>query len=488
MGGTLAGMDISADKPFPRYESIVDDYAAFCAALSRPLPVTLWANPERIEVEELRQQLQGAGMNPEVIPWYPGGFRLPAGERAGKRWEFFAGLYQIQEEAAMLPVALLDPQPGELVLDMCAAPGNKTAQIAFAMDNRGTVLANDLNRKRIPALRQTCERLGLRNVAVINYNGSNIAGHAARFDRILVDAPCSCEGTTRKNPNQGMQSELHFSAKQRGAQAALLHKAAQLCKVGGRIVYSTCTYAPEENEAVVDEVLEAYGHENLRIVECALPPPFTAGHGLTEWEGRRFHADLSRSIRVWPHQNDTGGFFVTVLEKTAERESHGAQPPNDETTTLPAEDAQPLHEVIERYGVTERTIAGLRTIRGKGEQMFLLPEEFCMPSYFESRDIGLRTLRTDSEMPKPAHPGAMFLGQHAGKNIVQLASDRAAAFMRRKALDLEPEEMIECDGGGFVLVKCGTACVGVGILCTADDGHKYLVSNFPRRWAARLGE
>jgi len=89
-------------------------------------------------------------------------------------------------------------------------------------------------------------------------------------------------------------------------------------------------------------------------------------------------------------------------------------------------------------------------------------------------------------MPKPAHPGAMFLGRYATRNVIQLSAERAAAFMRRKALDLENNELRECAGGGFVLVKCGRSCVGLGILCTADDGHHYLVSNFPRRWSVRM--
>ncbi|MFO7820784.1 MAG: RNA methyltransferase [Lentisphaeria bacterium] len=479
-----------SSQPFSRYSSIIPDYSAFCEALTSPLPVTFWPNPERVSLKDLRILLTKAGFSPRPIPWHPAGMRLPSDRRAGKRREFFNGLYQIQEEAAMLPVLLLDPQPGELILDMCAAPGNKTAQIAFAMQNRGTVIANDLNRKRLPALRQTCERLGLRNVSLTNHNGGNIAAHAAEFDRILVDAPCSCEGTTRKNPGQPTESEIHFTEKQRRAQAALLRKAVQLCKVGGRIVYSTCTYAPEENEAVINKVIREYGRDCLTLLEPAIPDSLTASPGLTQWEGESYDPKMTHCRRLYPHQNDTGGFFVAVLEKTGppskSNESKNADSPEPRPDFTPATASPELHAVLDHFGIDPKTIDQLKTVQGRGNQLFLTADDHFPPAYFETADTGLRSLRLDGAEPKLTHPGTLFLGKYATCNIVPLSEERAMLFMRRKAMDLTTEELCKCNGTGYVIVKHGGFTCGLGQLRRAPEGHHFLTSNYPRRWAARL--
>lgn len=476
-------------KPFSRYQAIVDDYPAFCDFLHAPLPTALWTNPERVEASELCDILRGADFSPEPVGWHPRAYLLPAEERAGKRWEFFCGLYQIQEEAAMLPVLLLDAQPGETVMDMCAAPGNKTAQLAFAMRNRGTIVANDLNRKRLPALRQTCERLGVRNVSITNLNAGNIPSNAARFDRILVDAPCSCEGTTRKNPGQPMESEVHFTERQRRAQVALLRKACQLCRVGGRIVYSTCTYAPEENEAVVNQVLQAYGPDSLRLMKPQVPGILNYSPGICQWDGENYDPSLRRCVRLWPHQNDTGGFFAAVLEKcgavSAKNDDFAAEN-NYPAANGAAAPPYALNSILEQFAVNAKFINDLVPIRGRGNQLFLVASDHHLPAYFTNTDMGLRAVRTDSETPKPTHPGVLFLGANANKNVIQLSEDRILAFMGRTAIDLEPAELIECEGPGLVMVRCGKFACGLGRLCTASDGHHYLVSNYPRRWAARI--
>lgn len=477
-------------KPFSRYQVIVDDYPAFYDSLHTPLPVTFWTNPERVGESELCQMLRRADFTPKPVGWHPRAYRLPADQRAGKRWEFFCGLYQIQEEAAMLPVFLLDAQPGELIMDMCAAPGNKTAQLAFAMQNRGTIVANDLNRKRLPALRQTCERLGLRNVSITNLNAGNIPSTAGRFDRILVDAPCSCEGTTRKNPGQPMESEVHFTAKQRGAQVALLRKACQLCRIGGRIVYSTCTYAPEENEAVVDEVLKAYGPGSVRLVNPQVSGRLNYSPGICQWEGTSYDPSLRHCIRLWPHQNDTGGFFAAVLEKcgaiSAKNDDFDAK--NNHAANCPrvSPPAHALNSVLKQFDIDAKIINDLIPIRGRGDQLYLVASDHHLPAYFTGTDMGLRALRTDSEKPKPTHPGALLLGANAKKNVIQLSENRALSFMGRKAIDLEPAELFDCDGTNLVMVRRGKFACGLGRLCTASDGHHYLVSNYPRRWAARM--
>jgi NOL1/NOP2/sun family putative RNA methylase len=211
----------------------------------------------------------------------------------------------------MIPPLLLDPKPDEKVLDLCAAPGSKTTQISQAMNNQGLVIANEPSLARVTSLRANCERLGAINVAITRYDGRRFPGH--QFDRILVDAPCSSEGTARKDLKVLNRCSLKRSLDLQILQLGLLSRAAALLRIGGTLIYSTCTYAPEENEAVVDKVLE-HSRDSLFLDQVSIPS-LKACPGLTEWNGKEFCHDLMRTARYYPHQNDTGGFFVAKMVK-----------------------------------------------------------------------------------------------------------------------------------------------------------------------------
>lgn len=298
-------------RPFERYRPLVDDWDAFAAAHERPLRPTVWTNTLRTSPEALRCLLREEGTEPEDVPWYPGAFRLPPDAAPGKSLSKLLGLAHIQEEVSLLPVLFLDPRPGERVLDLCAAPGNKTVQAAVRMADRGTVLANDRSKKRLGLVVANLERLGVTIGAVTAYDAGNLPRDFGPFDRVLADVPCSCEGTARKNPE--VLGRTGRERRPTHVQRAILKKAVQLCRPGGRIVYSTCTYAPEENEAIVDEALSE--NASLKLLPAGLDGLF-GSPGLTEWQGRSFPPDVERTLRVWPHHHDTGGFFVAVLEKT----------------------------------------------------------------------------------------------------------------------------------------------------------------------------
>ncbi|MCG8460742.1 MAG: RsmB/NOP family class I SAM-dependent RNA methyltransferase, partial [Holophagales bacterium] len=209
-------------------------------------------------------------------------------------------------------VALLDPRPGERLLDLCAAPGNKTAQAAVHMADTGTVVANDINHHRLGMVIRNVERLGLGHTLITHWNGANLPADTGKFHRVLADVPCSCEGTTRKNPEILWTEAPPQTVRWPRGQTALLRKAVERCRRGGRIVYSTCTYAPEENEAVVDAILGEF--PDLRLLPIELPG-FRFASGLTEWRGQTFRPELARALRAYPHDNDTGGFFVALLER-----------------------------------------------------------------------------------------------------------------------------------------------------------------------------
>lgn len=295
-----------------RYRDIIPDWQDFLDASRAPLPTTAWANTLRTPVETVREILADEGIETEPLPWYPNGFETAFGTRPGKTLAYTTGIFHIQEEVSMLSVAFLDPQPGERILDLCCAPGNKTIQAAVSMGGSGSILANDINRHRLGMVVRNLERMGLTNVALVEWNGSNLPSEIGDFDRVLADVPCTCEGTTRKNPDL-MWRDGQNSQRWSGVQVAILRKAVQRCRPGGRIVYSTCTYAPEENEQVVDAVLREYDDE-VRVLPARVDG-FDCLPGLTEWQGESLRPELSRTLRAYPHLNDSGGFYVAVLEK-----------------------------------------------------------------------------------------------------------------------------------------------------------------------------
>ncbi|SFR68799.1 RsmB/NOP family class I SAM-dependent RNA methyltransferase [Halogeometricum limi] len=311
-------------NPLERYAPLVDDEEAFFEACDRPLPSVVRVNGIKTTVERARSALDAGDVGYEATDWHPGILKLD--ERGpGTTWPYFHGWLHGQEEVSALPALALDPQPGEVIWDACAAPGSKTTQLADLMDDTGTLIGNDNNLGRLSALRHNAERLGVSNLVVTNQDARNYSlkpfGEDTddpeaidAFDRALVDAPCSCEGTIRKNPDALDRWTMNHVHSVAGIQKGILRRAVQATREGGTVVYSTCTFAPEENEAVLDHVL---GEEDCQMVEWDAPDGFETALGVTEWDGDEYDPSVELAHRVYPHHNDTGGFFCAKLEVTA---------------------------------------------------------------------------------------------------------------------------------------------------------------------------
>lgn len=310
----LTCLAMTQPLPFYRYHSLVDDWNTFLHFSQQPLAPAIWTNTLRTIPEALRHQLAEEDIYATPCPWNSAVFRLPPLAKPGTSFSYLLGLLHIQEEVAALPVHLLAPQPGEYGLDLCAAPGNKTAQIAVQMNNQGLIVANDRSASRLRVLATTIRRLGLTNIVATTEDATSYPKQEQPFDFVLADVPCSCEGTSRKHAKVIQQSSREQSQALARIQTAILWKAVQLCKPGGRIVYATCTYAPEENEGVVNTVLQKYGDDQL----CVRPwqiEGFETTPGITTWETEAFHPSLKHTRRIWPHHNNTGGFYIALLEK-----------------------------------------------------------------------------------------------------------------------------------------------------------------------------
>ncbi len=293
-----------------RYRDIVPDFDDFKAIQCLPLFNSARINTLKAKREDILQRLEEEAVPYQTFSWYHLGLRLDV-KSPGKMLENILGHIHIQEEVSMVPPLVLDPQPGEQVLDLCASPGSKTTQISQMMKNRGTVVANEPSLARIAPLRANCERLGAMNVAITRYDGRRFPRGA--FDRVLVDAPCSSEGRERRGPGTLTKSSLKRSIGLQALQIGLLKNAIRLAKPGSTVIYSTCTYAPEENEIVVEKVLNEARLEKVSI------PGLRECSGVTTWNDEPLNDELKKCARYYPHINDTGGFFVAKLIKNQER-------------------------------------------------------------------------------------------------------------------------------------------------------------------------
>jgi len=300
--------------PLARYEPNIDDVAAFRDACERPLERVVRVNRLKATPERVQSALAERGVEATPLPW-DGHLLSVDTDRPGATWPHVHGWIQGQEAVSALPVPALDPEPGDVVLDACAAPGSKATQLARAMDDRGTLIANDASMGRLAPLRSNCDRLGVTCTAVTNRDARSLSLDRLGLDAVdaaLVDVPCSCEGTVRKRPDALDDWSEDRVASLSDLQRGILTRAIRLTRPGGRVVYATCTFAPEENEAVVDHALRK---TDCRIVDPDLP--LETASGVTEWGEERYDPAVERTRRIYPHLNDTGGFYIATLEVPA---------------------------------------------------------------------------------------------------------------------------------------------------------------------------
>lgn len=300
-------------------ELLGKDFNSYIEILKKEPVRSIRANKLKISPEKLKKKLESKGWkiaqpfkdNPEIMIIEN---KLEPGE-LGRTLEHLLGYYYIQELASMLPVLVLKPKPEELVLDLCSAPGSKTTQIAAEMENTGTIIANEISLKRIKILASNTERCGVTNTIITKKEGLALCKRLGRegflFDKILVDAPCSGEGTLRSSPKTYRMWNIHSVKKLSRIQKSLLASAIEILKPKGEIVYSTCTHSPEENEEVVDYVLKNF--PDIKIEQISLP--VKSRPGIKKWQDKEYLEDVKFSCRIYPQDNDTEGFFITKFRR-----------------------------------------------------------------------------------------------------------------------------------------------------------------------------
>ena len=269
-------------------------------------------NTLKISVDELKGRLEKK-LILTPIPWCKEGFWVEHKEGRrdiGNLPEHSLGYFYIQEAASMIPPIVLDPKPGEIVLDMCAAPGSKSSQIAALMKNKGVLIANDYQGIRLAPLGINLQRMGITNSIITLMEGRFFKNF--NFDKILVDAPCSGTGTIRKSLKTLRIWNPDMVKRLAGQQRLLVDTAFGSLKEGGTMVYSTCSLEPEEDEGVVDYLLKK--HDNAKLEEIAIN--IKRSNPISEFGDSIYSHEIKKCLRLWPQDNDTEGFFVAKIIKS----------------------------------------------------------------------------------------------------------------------------------------------------------------------------
>jgi len=299
-------------KFIERYEKLTD-WNTFKEISLTYLRRSIRINTLKISIEECKKRLEAQDWQLTQIPWCKQGFwvKHKGGRRdIGNTIEHQLGYYYVQEAASMIPPLVLDPKPGETILDMCAAPGSKCSQIAQYMQNTGILIANDYQYIRLQPLGINLQRMGITNSIITLMEGRYFKDSNIKFDRILVDAPCSGTGTIRKSLKTIRIWNPNAVKRLCGQQRQLLDTAFQVLKENGTLVYSTCSLEPEEDEGVVNSLLEK--HKNAKLEEIKLNIKRSAP--ILEFEKNRYNEEIKKCLRIWPQDNDTEGFFVAKIK------------------------------------------------------------------------------------------------------------------------------------------------------------------------------
>jgi len=294
-----------------KFEEILkDEFLLLEACLYKRPRECIRVNTLKISKEELKVRLEKKGWKLEDVPWYENAFFVEAQESVAKTKEFFLGYYYIQDAASLVPVLALDPRPGEIILDACASPGSKTTFIAELMKNEGLIIANDINPKRVKALSFNIQKIGAINVIVTMMDARNIEKLKMKFDKILLDVPCSASGTFISSFQVLNFWSQHIVERLSNLQKQLLRAAANVLKDGGLLVYSTCSLDPEENEENMEYAIKKLGLKPEKIEIKGLK----YRKGLESY-GKKVFENTKYAIRFYPFDNQTEGFFVCKLRK-----------------------------------------------------------------------------------------------------------------------------------------------------------------------------
>ena len=440
------------------------EYSDYLDCFDEPRHYGLRINTAKISVEDF---LKISPWPLKKIPWIHNGFYYD-GENCqpAKHPYYFAGLYYLQEPSAMTPADRLLIEPGDKVLDVCAAPGGKATELGARLNGTGVLAANDLSNSRAKGLLKNIELMGIGNVLVLSEEpGKLIPYFTEYFDKILIDAPCSGEGMFRKDRKMIRAWEEHGPDYFARIQKSIITQAAQMLKPGGMILYSTCTFSPEENEQTIEYLLEQYPDFDVCEIEgyegfaCGMPE-------VTASKDKR----LSRTVRIFPHRMKGEGHFLALLQKHAAADSDTLTASDVKSTTgrkkLPEDLTDFLADIRREFDPGRFDI--------RADKVYYMPEG--LPAL-----NGIRFLRTGlflGELKKkrfePSQAFAMNLKKEEYPRIIDLpvSDERVIKYLKGETLDVE--DLVSPKEKGWYLVCVDGYPLGFGKLAGQVLKNKYL--------------
>ncbi len=473
-------------------ELLKEEYGAFAAACRQERSQGLRLNPLK---KVSKEQLESAGFHLNKIPWVKEGYYYGREDRPGKHSYHEAGMYYIQEPSAMAVGELAEVCPGEKVLDLCGAPGGKSTHIAGKMQGQGFLVSNEIHPARVKILSQNIERMGIANAVVTNEDASSLAARfPAFFDRIIVDAPCSGEGMFRKDEDAREQWSPEHVTICAARQSEILDCASTMVRSGGRIVYSTCTFAPEENEQTILRFLER--HPDFSVIR-----PEGAWEGLSagrpEWAGEEARTkgkNLEKTFRIWPHKAEGEGHFIAVLEKKGNPEN---RQPMDEGKKEKKIRSRKKAEAIDKdvwknledfCRDTLTPAAAQKLLERKkeefllfGEQLYLLPPGFYEAAGERGLD-GLKVLRPGLHLGtckkqrfEPSHAWALHLQPEEVLRELPLSPEKKEGAPAYLTGNIPQGTVLEKagKGKGWVLITVEGCSLGWGKLAGGTVKNHY---------------
>ena len=433
------------------------DAPAFWDAMEAGSPFFgLRVNPLRADQDILLEVLPGTS---QPLPWSAQGFSSEDTGGLGKHPYHTAGLFYLQEPSAMVPVAVLDPQPGEHVLDLCAAPGGKTTQIQSRMGNQGLILANDPNPKRVESLLRNLDRWGGRNAAVLCETPNRISEHLRDyFDRVLVDAPCSGEGTFRSDPGEIKKWSPNFIQRCCQIQDEILWFAGKMVKPGGVLVYSTCTFNQDENEGTIARFLEKNPHFNLEPIKAV--SGYSPGIQLESAPS----IDFSNTVRIWPHRTQGEGHFAARLRKS-ETTPFSPQGFSIAKSRIELDSLRLYRKFLENTlrstPGTEQIQPASKGLASYGNRLYWIPKNMPSLGGLSVRHWGwwLGTIQSDKFIPSPAL--ACALSPEDAQIVLEFAVEEPDLlnYLRGSPLSGKKLEGLQ---EGWTLITCNGYSLGWG--------------------------
>ncbi len=383
--------------------------------------------------DSLVEELQHYNIDLEKIEKVPNAYKVLNGKnKIGKTVEFALGKYYIQSLSSMIPPLVLNPNENDKVLDLCAAPGSKTTQFAELMNQKGMIISNEPNPKRLRTLAFNIEKMNLPNVGIMKSKGELLSKIFENyFDKILVDAPCSALGIIQKKDEVGNWWNLNQAEKIASTQFRLLLSALKMVKVGGEIVYSTCTLTIEENELILEKLLKKYPAE---ILEIELP--VKSIDAFTRFENAELNSDIKKAKRIIPWEINSEGFFVCKLRKTGntERMNKSSLKPKDRPLSLVNSTSKKvteyLNQISNKFGIDKSLFDSFKYIIKKNE-VYFVSSDWDLEDLSQFERIGIKFAKLDNRgNVHLSTPAARLFGRFASENVIELENiDELKVYM-----------------------------------------------------------